>query len=162
MHSCIYNYGMAERINTKEAARIADTVASQCIGVRIRMLNRSVSRIYDEQLRPHGIKFSQMNILTAVTNHAPVQPSRIAQILCIEKSTLSRNLRVMQGNGWIESIPGDVGNSQLLRTTAKGLQLLKKAMPGWRKAQNRTKALLGDGAIKAIRGAVKRVSRSEA
>jgi DNA-binding MarR family transcriptional regulator len=153
---------MTKKLDTKEAARIAESITTQCIGVRIRMLNRSVSRIYDEQLRSHGLKFSQMNILAAITRNAPVQPSRIAEILCIEKSTLSRNVRVMQSNGWIESIPGEAGNTQLLRTTQKGLQLLKRAMPAWRTAQNRIKSLLGDGAITSIRGAVDRVKKSEA
>ena len=153
---------MAEKIDTKAASRIADSIATQCIGVRIRMLNRTVSRIYDEQLRPHGVKFSQMNILVAIARHGSLQPKRIAETLYIEKSTLSRNVRVMQSNGWIESIPGEAGNTQLLRTTQKGLRLLKKAVPAWRTAQNRVKSLLGNGAVTTIRGAAERVRKPEA
>jgi DNA-binding MarR family transcriptional regulator len=148
-------------MDTREAARIADPIARQCIGVRIRMLNRCISRIYDEQLRPHGLKFSQMNILTAIALEGPVQPRRIAETLCIEKSTLSRNTRVMQGNGWIEMIPGEAGNTQLLRTTPLGLQILKNARPAWRTAQKHIESLLGDKAITTIRGAVDRVRKSE-
>ena len=153
---------MAERIDEKVAARIADSIATECIGVRIRMLNCTMTRIYDEQLRPHGIKCSQMNILTSITLLGPVQPLRVTETLCIEKSTLSRNVHVMEKNGWIESIPSEAGNSQLLRTTQKGLRLLKKATPAWRTAQNRIKSLLGDGIIAALRRAVDRVQKLEA
>ena len=88
--------------DTKE---IAQAIAGECIGVRVRMLNRMVTRIYDEMLRSHGIKFSQMNILTVVSLHGPIQPAQIGRILSIEKSTLSRNVRLMEDNGWIESLP---------------------------------------------------------
>ena len=153
---------MTKRISAKEAARIADSIATECVGVRIRMLNRSTSRIYDEQLRAHGLKFSQMNILAAITLEAPVQPRRIAETLCIEKSTLSRNVRVMQSNGWIERIPGEAGNTQLLRTTQEGFRLLQKATPAWRTAQKRVESLLGVAAVTTIRNAADHVRTLEA
>ena len=41
-----------------------DIIAKTCIAVRMRMLNRLVTNVYDEALRPLGLKVSQMNILS--------------------------------------------------------------------------------------------------
>jgi len=140
----------------RETAR---AIAADCIGFRVRMLNRVMTRIYDEELRPHGIKFSQMNILTAVTLHGPVQPVDVAGILAIEKSTLSRNLRIMEENGWIESTPGEAGNTLQLRTTAAGKRLLKSAAPAWRAGQDAVTALLGDAATTTLKRAIDRMRK---
>ncbi len=145
---------MGARGDARETAR---EIARECVGARVRMLNRLVSRIYDDQVRPHGLKFSQMNILTVVTLHGPVQPVEVARILSLEKSTLSRNVSLMEANGWLETLPGR-GNAQLLRATAQGRRLLKKAAPGWRKAQKRVVSLLGGRTAAAVRRAVDRAS----
>ena len=145
---------MGARDGVRETAR---EIARECVGARVRMLNRLVSRIYDEQIRPHGLKFSQMNILTVVTLHGPVQPVEVARILSLEKSTLSRNVSLMEANGWLETLPGR-GNAQLLRVTAEGRRLLKKAAPGWRRAQKRVVSLLGGRTATAVRRAMDRAT----
>jgi DNA-binding MarR family transcriptional regulator len=146
---------------SNETKEIAQRIADKCIGVRVRMLNRIVTRIYDELLRTHGIKFSQMNILTVVALRGPIQPAEVVRILSIEKSTLSRNVRLMETNGWIESLPGDGGNTHLLRLTRQGRKLYKKAAPAWDDAQEKLTDLLGDRTTSAIRGAVDRLRKSE-
>ena len=116
--------------------------------------------MYDEMIRPHGLKFSQMNILTVVTLHGPVQPVEVGRMLSLEKSTLSRNVALMEANGWLEVLPGD-GNTQLLRTTQQGQQLLKAAMPSWRKAQEQVKSMLGDEVAIELRRAADRILEDE-
>ena len=122
----------------------AQAIASDCIGFRVRMLNRVMTRIYDEELRPYGIKFSQMNILTAVTLHGPVQPVDVAGILAIEKSTLSRNLGIMRKNGWLKIDRG--GRVHALRLAPKGAALLTGILPLWRRAQKKAEVMLGSSA----------------
>ncbi len=149
---------MQKSNNTK---KIAKGISSQCIGARVRMLNRIVTRIYDESIRSHGIKFSQMNILTVVALRGPIQPTVVGRILSIEKSTLSRNVRLMEASGWIETLPGDGGHTHLLRLTRQGRQLYKKAAPAWKNAQEKLTKLLGDQTIAAIQLAVERVRQKE-
>ena len=115
--------------------------------------------MYDDALRSHGIKFSQMNILTVVTLRGPIQPVEVARILSIEKSTLSRNVRIMEANGWIESHAGEVGNTQLLRVTRQGRRLLRNAAPAWRQAQERVTSLLGERTTASLGRAADRVRK---
>ena len=152
---------MGTKSDAQEASRIAQTIAAECVGARIRILNRMMTRIYDDMIRSHGLKLSQMNILTVVTLRGPIQPAQVGRILSIEKSTLSRNVRLMEANGWIESLPGAGGNTHMLRVTRKGRRLLTKATPDWRRAQKRVTSLLGGRTTAALRRAVDRVREAE-
>jgi hypothetical protein len=46
-----------------KASTSIDTIASNCIAVRLRLLNRVVTNFYDDALRPLGLKVSQLNLL---------------------------------------------------------------------------------------------------
>jgi len=148
---------MATKTNVRQTAR---NIASDCVGARIRMLNRKISRIYDEMIRPHGLRFSQMNILTVVSLHEPIAPAEVGRKLELEKSTLSRNVALMQGKGWIEILPGE-SNGQLLSTAVAGRRLLAVAAPSWRVAQERVEELLGTQATTTIRQAADRLVRDD-
>lgn len=45
------------------------------VGVRLRMLNRIVTNIYDEALRPLDLKVSQMNVLVAAAKLRTARPN---------------------------------------------------------------------------------------
>ncbi len=152
---------MRTKCDAQEASQIAQTIAAECVWSRVRMLNRTMTRIYDDMLRPYGLRFSQMNILTVVTLYGPVQPVQVARILSIEKSTLSRNLRLMEANGWVKSLPGYDGRAQLLRVTRQGRLMLKKATPSWRRAQERVTRLLGERTTAVLRRAAERTRDAE-
>lgn len=141
--------------------KTAKSIADDCIGYRIRMLSRIVSRIYDDCLRPHGVRFSQMNILTTVVLKGPVQPVDVGRLLSIEKSTLSRNVRVMEENGWLKSEPSPSGVGHRLLITKKGERLYQAAAPAWRRAQNTIEELLGADGTCAIRRAVDEIQSYE-
>ena len=131
-------------------------IASDCLGARMRILSRMASRVYDEMIRPHGVKFSQMNILTVVALHEPIAPVQVGRMLELEKSTLSRNAALMQASGWIEILAGE-GNGQLLRATRDGRRLLEEAAPSWRAAQEQVESLLGKQTAAQIHRAADRL-----
>ncbi len=130
------------------------SIARGCIGRKLRMLNRVVSSAYDEALRPHGLKVSQMNVLVAVALLAPVSPAEVARRLALEKSTLSRNLERLLASGWVERVAGDDARTWQVSPTRAGRELLAEVQPGWRAAQRRVRELLGDEAVAAIERAV--------
>lgn len=122
----------------------AQRIASECLAGRARLISRAVSRIYDDALRPHGITTAQMGILVAVTCLGKPRSSDVARALCLEKSTLSRNLDRMIDHGWLEIVSGDDARSQRLRATSKGATLVEKVAPAWQSAQRKAKTLLGE------------------
>ncbi len=135
---------------TRPTPTAPHTIARECIANRVRLMNRAVTGIYDQALRPHGLRVSQMGILVAVACRGPVKPGDVGRDLCLEKSTLSRNVDRMVQNGWLDILPGDDGRSQRIRITAKGNRLLAKVTPAWRQAQRRTRSLLGKQGTAAV------------
>ncbi len=127
-----------------------DRVAKECIAVRVRLINRVITSLYDDALRPLGMRVSQGNILVAVARRGEARPADIARTLRVEKSTLSRDVEIMKKVGWIESEPPNGGRNQILRVTTKGMRLLVKAQPAWEKAQREAKRLIGDEGVKTI------------
>lgn len=129
-----------------------ETIASQCLAVRMRMLNRVVTNLYDEALRPLELKASQMNILVAAAKMGIARPAQVCERLHLDASTLSRNVERMKKRGWVEVVPAEDGRAQPFRVTKEGRHLIELAFPAWQTAQRKAKAILGD----ALDGVIER------
>lgn len=145
---------MAKRANPTQAEveAIASELGQTCIGVRVRLMARQVSAIYEQQLRESKLTIGQMNMLTAMINigveHASA--SKLSGALCMEKSTVSRNLDKMESQGWIRRNEPTQGRLETLSVTASGRKVYAKAYPGWSKAQQMVVDELGDELVSAI------------
>jgi DNA-binding MarR family transcriptional regulator len=129
----------------------ADRLERECIAVRVRLINRVISALYDEALRPYGLRISQLNILAAVAYLGESRPALVSRALRIEKSTLSRDLELMKQKGWLESDPPTGGRNQTVRLTPQGKKLLGRAQPPWEKAQADARLLIGQDGEAALR-----------
>ena len=129
---------------------VAEVIAVDCLAVRVRLLSRTITGIYDQALRPLGLTVGQMNILVVVANLGPVSPCGVARRLNMEKSTLSRNVERMRAHGWLTVSPGETGRQQALEIGRAGRRLLKQSLPLWKQAQSRAEALLGRRGAQSI------------
>ncbi len=122
-----------------------DDIACNCLLAATRRLARVVTGIYEDELRPFNIKASQFNLLVVVAKAGPVRRIEIGRFADLDPSTLTRNLAVILANGWMEEvIEGDDGRGNPVRVTAAGLRLIEVVYPGWRKAQQKARKLLGE------------------
>ncbi len=134
-----------------------ETIASECLAVRIRLLNRTVTNIFDEALRPLRVKVSQLNVLMVVATRGPISPGDVARRLNMEKSTVSRNVDRMRTRGWLKVSEGDSGRKQILGIGPAGRKLIEKSLPFWKNAQAQTEAMLGRRGARAIHRAANTV-----
>ena len=134
-----------------------DAIAKTCIAVRLRLLNRVITSFYDDGLRPLGLKVSQLNILIVTARLGLARPAQVCEILQLDVSTLSRNVKPLQAHGWLEVVPEEDARSQPFRLTAQGKRLIEKAIPAWEKAQQQATELLGDQGIALLDKAAKKV-----
>jgi DNA-binding MarR family transcriptional regulator len=148
---------MDEPVARKQQKNTENTIASECIAMRLRMLNRVTTRIYDDAMRPLGLRSSQLTILVAAARLGVARPAELSERLQIEVSTLSRNLERMKEKGWLEVVPDEDGRAQPMRLTRKGRSLLERAKPKWDEAQIEIKELLGANAFDTIEEAAQRV-----
>jgi DNA-binding MarR family transcriptional regulator len=146
-------------VGAKPMQVMIDKVASECVAVRLRILNRVITNIYDDALRSLDLKVSQMNILVAAAKMGTARPVEVCEHLHLDVSTLSRNVERMKARGWLEVVQGDDGRSQPFRLTAQGHKLLEKAVPAWSEAQQQVRKVLGNGFVEQLSQAVKRVSK---
>jgi DNA-binding MarR family transcriptional regulator len=147
-------------MNMDKSATSIDTIAKTCIAGRLRLLNRVVTNIYDDALRPLGLKISQGNILIMTGKMGVANPVQVCAYLQLDISTLSRNVELMRKNGWLEEVPGEDARSHPFRLTAEGKRLIEKAIPAWEKAQVEARELLGDDFVSLLNKAAKRASES--
>ncbi|MEM6452697.1 MAG: MarR family winged helix-turn-helix transcriptional regulator [Cyanobacteria bacterium P01_D01_bin.105] len=115
----------------QQAADIAQQMSQDCVARRLRQVTRTVTRLYDEALRPHGLTVNQLNILAVVISQQHIRPGQLGQALGMEKSTVSRTIDRMVGKGWIKVTPGKDSRTQRLTVTTKGNQLLLAVTPIW-------------------------------
>ncbi len=132
-------------------------IGRECLGVRIRMLNRALTQFYDEEFRPLDLKASQFGILMMAASWGKVIPRDLCETLHIDASTMSRNLDRMESAGWIEHVHDRDGRMQPFQLTAAGKKMLEQAFPLWERAQERAAELLGDMGVALLRDTTKRL-----
>ncbi len=120
----------------------AREVVATCLGYRTRRLARSVTRLYNDRLRPLGLNIAQMILMAAIAGQRSVQPASLGRAMELEKSTLSRNISRLVDRGWVEMRDHPNGRGVLLTLTARGNETLLHALPRWREAQERAQSLV--------------------
>ena len=134
-----------------------DVIAEECLVVRMRLLNRVITKIYNDALRGNGLTASQMNILVLVARRRKVRPAQVCDLLKMDVSTLSRNMERMRARGWIliEGDPDD-GRAHQFALSRSGRKLLDRAAPAWAQAQEKAKELPGPTGATALARAAER------
>jgi DNA-binding MarR family transcriptional regulator len=95
-------------------------------------------------LRPLGLNLAEMNLLAAIAAQRAVQPAKLGRAMALEKSTLSRNTSRLVDRGWVEIRDHPDGRGVLLALTARGNQMLLRAVPAWTKAQQQAQSLVAE------------------
>ncbi|WP_260706311.1 MarR family winged helix-turn-helix transcriptional regulator [Edaphobacter flagellatus] len=107
-----------------------------CALASTRRAARLLTQLYDSYLADYGIEAGQFALLMMVEHMATKGQTAIAHALGMDKTTLSRNLKVLRQRGWVESETGSGdGRRRELSLTAEGRVMLTQARPGWRRAQ---------------------------
>lgn len=134
------------------ASQVASDLRTSCLGVRIGRLNRLVGRRFDHALGPLGLSIAQMEVLSAlVLNDSSLRPADLAQWLVVERSTMSRNLALMEKRGYVRTTEtSPTGRSQRVAITREGEAALGQAEQAWRKVQDSINAQLGQRAVPTL------------
>ena len=136
---------------TIDAAEAAEMLAASCLAMRLRVLGRVVAGSYDAALRPLDLTASQLTILAVLVKLGPQPQGRLAELLAIEKSTLSRNIQRMSDRGLVQEDRAQKARIRVLSISANGQRILERAYPLWKAAQDRAIAELGPDAAAAIK-----------
>jgi DNA-binding MarR family transcriptional regulator len=120
-------------------------VLRTCGSFNLRKASRVVTQFYDDMLRPTGLRSTQVVLLAALAAEGDMSVGRMARVMVMSPSTLSRTLTLLERDGLVEStLYGKRG--KLLHLTAAGEKALLSAVPYWQKAQEQFTAQLGASA----------------
>ncbi|HOI96529.1 MAG TPA: MarR family winged helix-turn-helix transcriptional regulator [Syntrophobacter fumaroxidans] len=129
--------------DTPDHARCLE-IGRTCACYSLRKAARAVTRLYDDFLRPSGLRVTQFSVLMTAKIRDPVTLTRLAHLTVMDRTTLTRNLKVLEKKKLIKTEPGEDRRERRVHLTDLGEEKLVEAIPLWEKAQSRITSGLGE------------------
>src|SRR6266566_6202273 len=108
---------------------------SPCVCNTLRMVTRVVTQLYDDILRPSGLRVTQFSILATIARLDEANLKQLEGTLAIDQTTLTRSLNLLERDGVIARASHPDGRIKAMRLTAKGTRALAVARPLWAQAR---------------------------
>lgn len=130
-----------------------------CLCAVVRKTGRILTRQYDHHLKPSGLRITQYSMLANIVRNPGITVSDLANLLAMDQTTVSRNLRVLEKSGYIRIAP-EVTDHRIKRITitGRGMSKMDEAGPLWEKAQLEVSRILGGESIEGLLGIFKRIA----
>ncbi len=126
-----------------------DTIDCFCTNTRRAAL--ALTALYDQTLAAHGLKVTQFSLLRAVSRSHPRNLTELAAATGLDRSTIGRNLRLLQREGLVALDAGiDDSRDQIVALTTEGQRRVRAATVGWQRAQRTMQSALGADANRLI------------
>lgn len=117
--------------------------ALPCMCASFRRASRALTQLYDEALRPLGLRTTQFTVLQVLSLAGEASQGELGQMLAMDSTTLTRTLEIMGRHGWIAKRPGRDRRERRLRLAKGGAVQLRRALPRWEQVQARLRRQLG-------------------
>lgn len=142
-------------LTTKD--EILSEVTGHCVAGRVLRAARLITRHYDDALRPTGLTITQFGLLHVIGRYEPESISRVAELMNLDRTSLSRNLKPLEKAGFVHR--GNEGSQRKRRVllTTLGLKKLEEARPYWKAAQARMEDVLGEPHLENLTLALREV-----
>ncbi len=111
-------------------------VANACACANFRKVSRVITQFYDSALRPSGLRATQYTLMVPVALMGSPTITQLAEEIVIDRTTLTRDLKVLEGKGLVEITPGADRRTRVVTLTDAGRQALAEALPLWEQAQS--------------------------
>lgn len=122
--------------------------AQGCVCFNIRKSARALTQLYDEALRPTGLRATQFTLLVATRVMGTATISGLAKGLVMDRTTLTRNLKPLEKQGFIRVMPGKKDRREReITLTLGGQEILSEAFPLWKSVQQSVVESLGKNRV---------------
>ncbi len=137
-----------DTVTFKDTIRVRDC----CLCLHVQRAARSLARLFDDALRPHGLTNGQFSLLMSLNRPEPPQMRAVADLLAMDRTTLTAALKPLERQGLLVVAvdPADRRGRRLSLTDA-GRAKLAAAMPVWEKTHAEIEALLPEGDPERLR-----------
>jgi len=117
--------------------------AAGCFCLASRQAARKITRLYDSYMQGSGVRVTQFTILSQLMLRGEMPIGKLAGLLGMERTTLIRNLTLLEGKNWVSISAGEDPRARMITITAPGRGLVRRGFPYWSKAQAHIGKLLG-------------------
>jgi DNA-binding MarR family transcriptional regulator len=138
------------RAQSPDPSSLADA-STGCVCFHLRRSARTVSQLDDRMLAPTGLKATQFTLLTVVRRSGGLPFSRLAEVLGMDRTTLTRNLRPLDRDGLVRIEAGSDRRVRVVGLTRAGDRKHTEAEPLWARAHARMTSGIGEATWKALR-----------
>ena len=123
-------------IHVSMATDVDLVACAGCHCLAARKQARAITRLFEEKLRRHGLRATQFSVLAALALKGPTPVRELADVLGLERTTLTRVGALLERNGWVSTAPSaEDARQHPFRLTAVGRRKLTAAFPAWKEAQ---------------------------
>ena len=113
----------------------------------IRRTSRALTQLYEQTLRPLGLRATQFTIMQVLARAGEVSQGQLGEILAMDSTSLTRTLKIMIQQSWVAERPGRDRRERWLRLSKTGEAQMKRALPAWDKIQSRLRREMGEPAF---------------
>ena len=114
-----------------------------CMCGSFRRTARALTQMYEEALRPLGLRATQLTILQVLARAGEVSQGQLGEMLAMDSTSLTRTLAILRRAGWISEQRGEDRRERRIRLSSAGESKLKRALLVWEKVQGRLRGKLG-------------------
>jgi DNA-binding MarR family transcriptional regulator len=137
-----------DRVAVQKSLRIGQV----CACFHLRKAARAITQLYDDTLRSAGLRTTQFTLLNAIRIARPVTVRRLATMVVMDRTTLARDLRPLERQGLVLIESGEDRRERKVNLTARGIQVISRALPLWEKAQAQVTKGLGQERLQRLLG----------
>ncbi|MCC4239958.1 MULTISPECIES: MarR family winged helix-turn-helix transcriptional regulator [Thalassospira] len=120
-------------------------VRDSCLCLHVRRAARTIARRFDDAFRPLDLTSGQYSLLMSLNRPSPPHMKDVADLLAMDRTTLTANLKPLERRGLVEITPDPKDKrGRLLSLTKDGMALLARAFPIWKQTQNQLESLVAD------------------
>lgn len=145
---------MSKKISPRELIPCAD-----CACFNIRKASRVVTQVYEELMQETGFRGTQFTVLVMTAAYGPITISNLADKLVMDRTTLTRNLKPLEKQGLIAIVPGEDKRTRAVELTEAGNDMLREALPLWKKAQQKIATFMGQGRLDNLLGELRSLEK---
>lgn len=124
--------------------------AGICTCGELRKAARAITLLYDNAFKSSGLLSTQFNVLQAIYNIDSMRISDLANKLGMDRTTLTRNLSVLEREGFIKISQGKDHRARIVTTTQKGRTSVTKTISLWNEVQRKVKDQMGESAWREL------------
>ena len=134
---------LKNKMDTLNSVQCAE-IGKACVCGNLRKASRLISQIYDEFLKPSGLKATQSALLMTIKSFERATISKLAKWTIMDRTTVTRNLKVLEKKGLVKIQLGEDQRKKVVTITDKGIDALLSGYPFWEEAQHHVAEIIGE------------------